>query len=181
NELARALRAARLHDVALGRDRGEAGPGAALEELDQRPRLHRHRVDREQCAIVREVAHSRFAPRRALSPPSPLVGEGWGGGWCGGAPRLPHMRTPTPNPSPQGGGERTESAARRGELKHRARAHHASTPRVASTARMRVAARSGSAMRPAESARRNSSARCSVERALSWPPTKVKLSCRPLR
>jgi hypothetical protein len=40
-----------------------------------------------------------------LGTPSPLVGEGRGGGVvrCGNAvPRLP---TPTPNPSPQGGGE----------------------------------------------------------------------------
>ncbi len=43
--------------------------------------------------------------------PSPLVGEGWGGGWPGGAQMGPpgnHRTTPTPNPSPQGGGEHTE-------------------------------------------------------------------------
>ncbi len=57
DELARALGAARLHDVAPRRDRGDAGAGAALDQLPQRPRLHRHRVDREQRAIVREVAH----------------------------------------------------------------------------------------------------------------------------
>src|SRR5262249_56385058 len=38
-------------------------------------------------------------------------GEGWGGGWCSDAPTLPHTTTPTPNPSPQGGGEHTEHAA----------------------------------------------------------------------
>jgi hypothetical protein len=38
------------------------------------------------------------------------LGEGWGGGWCGDAPTLPHTTTPTPNPSPQGGGECTEFA-----------------------------------------------------------------------
>ena len=52
---------------------------------------------------------------------------------------------------------------------------------VAITTRMRAAARSGSAAGPAASASRNSSARCNVERALSWPPTMVKWSCRPLR
>ena len=53
----------------------------------------------------------RFPPHTRCTP-SPLVGEGWGGGWCGDAPTLPHTTTPTPNPSPQGGGERTECAAR---------------------------------------------------------------------
>jgi tRNA-dihydrouridine synthase B len=42
------------------------------------------------------------------SAPSPLVGKGWGGGWCSDAPASPHRWTPTPNPSPQGGGEHTE-------------------------------------------------------------------------
>ena len=52
--------------------------------------------------------------------------------------------------------------------------HHASMPRVESTASMRRVASSGLASRPALSASRKSSARCSVERALSWPPTMVK-------
>ena len=84
------------------------GARAALDQLLERPRLHGHRVDREQRAVVRKVAHQ------------------------------------------------------------------AATPRVAITRRMRAAALSGSRSRPAASARRNSSARCSVERALSWPPTSVK-------
>ena len=33
--------------------------------------------------------------------------EGWGGGSRIGAQSTPSLRTPTPNPSPQGGGERT--------------------------------------------------------------------------
>src|SRR5262249_4408282 len=37
--------------------------------------------------------------------PSSLVGEGWGGGSCRGARAVPLGSTPTPNPSPQGGGE----------------------------------------------------------------------------
>ena len=52
---------------------------------------------------------------RAHRAPSPLVGEGWGGGSGGDAlmethaetapSLLPHLTTPTPIPSPQGGGE----------------------------------------------------------------------------
>jgi DNA ligase-1 len=46
--------------------------------------------------------------------PSPLVGEGWSGGSGGDArtSTLAHdLSTPTPNPSPQGGGEQIKSAA----------------------------------------------------------------------
>ena len=39
------------------------------------------------------------------SAPSPLEGEGWGGGSEFVASAAIHGRTPTPNPSPQGGGE----------------------------------------------------------------------------
>ena len=52
--------------------------------------------------------------RRTRSAPSPLVGEGWGGGWCSEisvAPPAQNRTTPTPNPSPQGGGEHTEIVA----------------------------------------------------------------------
>jgi adenosylcobyric acid synthase len=38
-------------------------------------------------------------------PPSPLVGEGRGGGSRGCGAAVPHSPTPTPAPSPQGGGE----------------------------------------------------------------------------
>src|SRR5580704_12909823 len=44
----------------------------------------------------------------AQRAPSPLVGEGWGGGSGGDAQASTiahHLSTPTPNPSPQGGGE----------------------------------------------------------------------------
>src|SRR5262245_39987512 len=57
----------------------------------------------------------------------------------------------------------------------------ASTPRVRIATAMRCMACAGSASRPARSARRNSSARCSVERALSCPPTMVKWVWCPLR
>jgi aerobic carbon-monoxide dehydrogenase large subunit len=58
--------------------------------------------------------------------PSPLVGEGWGGGSRDGGTDVPQRPTPTPDPSPQGGGEesvapsqleraviRTQASARR--------------------------------------------------------------------
>src|SRR5215471_12808838 len=41
----------------------------------------------------------------AATTPSPLVGEGWGGGAGGCGNAVPPLTTPTPNPSPQGGGE----------------------------------------------------------------------------
>jgi peptide/nickel transport system permease protein len=46
------------------------------------------------------------------SAPSPLVGEGWGGGSESSRELRQSTTTPTPSPSPQGGGESTESAAR---------------------------------------------------------------------
>src|SRR5262245_25704750 len=46
--------------------------------------------------------YDKLAVPRARSAPSPLVGEGWGGGSRGDARTLPHTTTPTPNPSPQG-------------------------------------------------------------------------------
>jgi peptide/nickel transport system ATP-binding protein len=49
---------------------------------------------------------------QARSAPSPLVGEGWGGGSSLLHEQCPPTATPTPNPSPQGGGEPTGSAAR---------------------------------------------------------------------
>jgi hypothetical protein len=47
--------------------------------------------------------------RHTRSAPSPLVGEGWGGGWRVWQRRRIYLTTPTPNPSPQGGGERTSA------------------------------------------------------------------------
>jgi aerobic carbon-monoxide dehydrogenase large subunit len=49
---------------------------------------------------------------RATATPSPLVGEGWGGGSCRGGADVPHLPTPTPDPSPQGGGEEPEALSR---------------------------------------------------------------------
>ncbi len=50
----------------------------------------------------------------ALSSPSPLVGEGRGGGSGGFGNDVPHLATPTPDPSPQGGGEKIASIASHG-------------------------------------------------------------------
>src|SRR5215471_4142157 len=41
----------------------------------------------------------------AATTPSPLLGEGWGGGSGGCGNAVPSLTTPTPTPSPQGGGE----------------------------------------------------------------------------
>ncbi len=43
----------------------------------------------------------------ALSSPSPLVGEGRGGGSGDYGAEVPHLAPPTPDPSPQGGGEKS--------------------------------------------------------------------------
>jgi uncharacterized protein len=54
------------------------------------------------------------APRDPLAAPSPLVGEGWGGGSRGDATASTlahHLPTPTPIPSPQGGGEQRAKSA----------------------------------------------------------------------
>jgi ATP-dependent helicase HrpB len=50
------------------------------------------------------IAYANLLPR-GRSAPSPLVGEGWGGGSFGDAPKVLDRATPTPHPSPQGGGE----------------------------------------------------------------------------
>src|SRR5262245_4841407 len=74
-------------------------PGASLREL----------LPEDEGAATHSVGSLQPQTRSA---PSPLVGEGWGGGSCGVAPTMPHSTTPTPNPSPQGGGGHTESGAR---------------------------------------------------------------------
>src|SRR5216683_1808034 len=50
-------------------------------------------------SCYREIA---FGP----SAPSPLAGEGRGGGSGDVAKDVPHSPTPTPDPSPKGGGEK---------------------------------------------------------------------------
>src|SRR5262249_44560638 len=56
---------------------------------------------------------SKTSSELGLLPP-PLWGRAGEGGWCGDmmmAPPEKHRTTPTPNPSPKGGGEHTEYAA----------------------------------------------------------------------
>jgi itaconate CoA-transferase len=72
------------------------------------------KVERPEGDFARyydKLAVPRARVPRTRSAPSPLAGEGWGGGWCGDARAWPHTTTPTPNPSPQGGGEHTEFVA----------------------------------------------------------------------
>src|SRR5215472_18171887 len=57
------------------------------------------------------IQDSQLLAPQTRCAPSPLVGEGGeGGDACGHFYCI--SRTPTPNPSPQGGGEHTETAAR---------------------------------------------------------------------
>ncbi len=58
----------------------------------------------EACADAVAAALARRVPR--ASSPSPLVGEGRVGGARGFVATVPHPTTPTPDPSPQGGGEK---------------------------------------------------------------------------
>src|SRR5712691_1454346 len=51
-------------------------------------------------------AHSYCVRGLGARAPSPLVGEGWGGGWLDEALASRPTPTPTPDPSPQGGGEK---------------------------------------------------------------------------
>ncbi|TMJ92006.1 MAG: hypothetical protein E6G76_01680 [Alphaproteobacteria bacterium] len=65
------------------------------------------------AAFVLLLPRTRLLGRRTRSAPSPLAGEGWGGGSCDVSHVAPlRFHSATPNPSPQGGGEHTEFAAR---------------------------------------------------------------------
>jgi len=59
-----------------------------------------------QLALALVRAHLRRPGGRRVAAPSPLVGEGWGGGSGGCGNVVPPLATPTPIPSPQGGGEK---------------------------------------------------------------------------
>jgi ATP-dependent helicase HrpB len=90
---------------------GERGLGG--DDVDLRERLNTLRRDRSPRARDARAMAQRWAD--VASAPSPLVGEGRGGGSGGGAiewtgaqrpsTRVRHLPTPTPIPSPQGGGE----------------------------------------------------------------------------
>ena len=100
--------------------------GLGGNDVDLTHRLDNLRRDRSRRAQDARAMAKRWAQiaereaetlRRDGSAPSPLVGEGWGGGSEFGATHLQGRTTPTPNPSPQGGGERREPS--RGEEANR--------------------------------------------------------------
>jgi ATP-dependent RNA helicase HrpB len=80
----------------------ERGLGGDNVDLDIR--LDAFRRDRSQRARSARSLAQRWASQVAASSPSPPVGEGWGGG---STRAVGVLGTPTPNPSPQGGEERT--------------------------------------------------------------------------
>jgi ATP-dependent helicase HrpB len=85
----------------------ERGLGGDSADLDVR--LDQFRRDRSQRATsARELARrwaAQVASSDAASSPSPLGGEGRGGG---ATTAVSFRGTPTPNPSPRGGGERKD-------------------------------------------------------------------------
>ncbi len=110
----------------------------------------------------------------------------------GGEPCCLHLVAPRIDGADAAPGAGFDDGGQRELLSHRRRVDremlyalrkiaHQAIPCTARTALMRLRARSGSRSRPARSANRNSSARCATERALCWPPTMTKWSCRPLR
>jgi ATP-dependent helicase HrpB len=92
--------------------------GLGGNDVDLGHRLDNLRRDRSRRAQDARAMARRWAQiaeretrtlRRDGSAPSPLVGEGWGGGGSEfDAPRIQDRTTPTPDPSPQGGGERRD-------------------------------------------------------------------------
>ena len=96
----------------------ERGLGGDSADLDAR--LDNFRRDRSpRGAGARQLAERwasqvaangsvQSSPRGMTSSPSPLVGEGRGGGSTG---KVLNLTTPTPNPSPQGGGELPSTGA----------------------------------------------------------------------
>jgi ATP-dependent helicase HrpB len=102
--------------AALIGERGLGGDNVDIRErlaAFRRDRTQRGRDARAMAQIWAEVAAANATANTGdLSPdqnvPSPLVAEGWEGGREGTRKRVrlaQHRTTPTPNPSPQGGGE----------------------------------------------------------------------------
>ena len=104
-------------------ERGLGGDDADLTHRldalrrDRTPRAHDARAMAQRWAETAETMSSQLSPRN----PSPLAGEGGVGGReathearrarAFPASSARHLATPTPNPSPQGGGERQELSA----------------------------------------------------------------------
>ena len=85
------------------------GLGDILSDPLDLPRLPAVLVNPGLAVSTKDVfAALRLSP---VASPSPLVGEGRGGGWRDEATLSPHRTTPAPNPSPQGGGEQKDRAA----------------------------------------------------------------------
>ena len=80
-------------------------PGESADD----PELHRREGARPAEVVLRRaLSDSGSVEPHGWCAPSPLAGEGWGGGSIVGTPAYPRA-TPTPNPSPQGGGESQRS------------------------------------------------------------------------
>jgi ATP-dependent helicase HrpB len=91
-------------------ERGLGGNDVDLTHRLDALRRDRSRRAQDARAMARRwagIAVRNVSPRNG-SAPSPLVGEGWGGGSVIGATSIKDRTTPTPDPSPQGGGERRE-------------------------------------------------------------------------
>jgi hypothetical protein len=72
----------------------------------------------EQKAALVRGAVVRDVTTESASSPSPLAGEGWGGGSSDCVSAVPHLTTPTPDPSPQGGGEQKAALVRRAAVRN---------------------------------------------------------------
>jgi hypothetical protein len=93
-----------LHFLPKGKDGASEGDLRCSDGGTARSasRLSRHRRVPLSQAITSDAA--TFSP-------SPLVGEGRGGGSRGYGSEVPDLLTPTPDPSPQGGGEKKRDPA----------------------------------------------------------------------
>ena len=90
--------------------------GRKVERLDRRAKYILVHLDGGEVLVIHLGMTGRFSvtlsqrSERSTGVPSPLVGEGQGGGDCRtSAVGIP----PTPNPSPQGGGESARRSGRR--------------------------------------------------------------------
>ncbi len=85
-------------------------------DVDLRHRLDALARDRAPRADEARRMARRWAEMAAgASSPSPLVGEGRGGGARGFGDAVPNLPTPAPGPSPQGGGEQKRDRLRRSD------------------------------------------------------------------
>src|SRR5262249_29686909 len=98
------------YSAAGGRHLG--GHGAAYRRPHRRPRAP---LD---AGVSRRIRRMMQSIRRELGVlPPPLWGRAGEGGWCVWQHWCTNLATPTPNPSPQGGGEYIEYAATARDLR----------------------------------------------------------------